>query len=185
MRRFFLPCAAAAAAVVCRGDRRVLARQLCGGAHQSQGYSSGDGLTLQKEPSEVGFEDSVSKLPRIRESRIATDQAQPSPVSERTINHSPTCADLVTMAERELSAFIRAVTELFGSEQARLSAEDWLDELASMDCLPGSTSRDWRSVTIAVLARLATSGERLEAEDAQAKDAETRGVLEAMREMLK
>jgi len=183
MRRFFLPCPAAAA--VCRGDRLVLARQLCGGAHQSRGDSPGDELTLQKESSEVGFEDIVSKLPRIRESRIATDQSQPSPVSERTSKHSLTCADLVTMAERELSAFIRAVTELFGSEQARISAEDWLDELASMDCLPGSTSRDWRSVTIAVLARLATSGERLEAENAQAKAEDTRGVLEAMREMLK
>jgi hypothetical protein len=106
------------------------------------------------------------------------DQWQPGPVSERTSNHSPTCADLVTMAERELSAFIRAVTELFGSEQARLSAEEWLDELASMDCLPGLTSRDWRAVTIAALARLAKSGERLEAEDTLAKDAETQGTLE-------
>ena len=182
MRRFFLPCAAAAA--VCRGDRLVLARQLCGGAHQSRGYSPGDELTLQKESSEVGFEDIVSKPPRVQESRIAMDQWQPRFVSGRTSKHSPTCADLVTMAERELSAFIRAVTELFGSEQARLSAEDWLDELGSMDCLPGSTSRDWQSVTIAVLARLATSGERLEAEDTQAKDAEARGALDAMREML-
>jgi hypothetical protein len=32
------------------------------------------------------------------------------------------------MAERGLSALIRAVTELFGPEQAKLSAEDWLDE---------------------------------------------------------
>jgi hypothetical protein len=107
------------------------------------------------------------------------DQWQPGPVSERSSNHSPTCADLMTMAQRELSAFIRAVTDLFGSEQARLSAEDWLDELASMDCLPGSTSRDWRAVTIAALARLAKSGECLEAEDTQAKDAETEGILEA------
>ena len=29
------------------------------------------------------------------------------------------CADLVTMAERELSAFFNAVTQLFGSEEAR------------------------------------------------------------------
>lgn len=32
------------------------------------------------------------------------------------------------MAERELAAFISAATELFGPEQARLSAEDWLEE---------------------------------------------------------
>ena len=39
-----------------------------------------------------------------------------------------TCEEQIKMAERELSAFIRAVTELFGPEQARLSTEDWLDE---------------------------------------------------------
>ena len=34
--------------------------------------------------------------------------------------------DFITAAERELSAFFRAVTELFGSELAEFSAEDWL-----------------------------------------------------------
>jgi hypothetical protein len=59
------------------------------------------------------------------------------------------------IAERELSAFIRAVTQLFGSEEARLSAEDWLDESELMDSPPLSTSRNWRAVTIAASARLA------------------------------
>jgi len=59
-------------------------------------------------------------------------------------------------AERELSAFIGAVSQLFGAEEAKLSAEDWLDELESMDSPPQSTNRDWRSVTIAASARLAT-----------------------------
>jgi hypothetical protein len=58
-------------------------------------------------------------------------------------------SDRMHMAERELSAFIAAVAELFGSEQARLSAQDWLDESESMDSRLGSTSRDWRTVTIA------------------------------------
>jgi hypothetical protein len=66
-----------------------------------------------------------------------------------------TCEDQINMAERELSAFIRAVTELFGPEQARLSAEDWLDELELRDSLPRATSRDWRAVTVAAAARLA------------------------------
>jgi len=35
----------------------------------------------------------------------------------------------MTMAERELGPFISAVTELFGSEQAKLAVEDWLDEV--------------------------------------------------------
>lgn len=59
------------------------------------------------------------------------------------------------MAEHELWAFISAVKELFGPDQAQLSAVDWLDELESMDIQPGSTSRDWRAVTMAAAARLA------------------------------
>ena len=65
------------------------------------------------------------------------------------------CAAEVDIAERELSAFIRAVTQLFGSEEAKLSAEDWLDESELMDGPPLSTSRYWRAVTIAASARLA------------------------------
>ncbi len=69
-----------------------------------------------------------------------------------------TCEDQVNMAERELSAFMLAVTELFGPEQARLSAEDWLDESEQMDSPQRATSRDWRAVTVTALARLATGG---------------------------
>jgi len=68
-----------------------------------------------------------------------------------------TCEDQINMAERELSAFIRAVTELFGPERARLSTEDWLDESERMDSPPRATSRDWRAVTVAASARLARS----------------------------
>ena len=66
-----------------------------------------------------------------------------------------TYEDQIHMAERELAAFLGAVTELFGPEQARISAEDWLDESESMDSPPRSTSRDWRAVTVAASARLA------------------------------
>ena len=59
------------------------------------------------------------------------------------------------MAEREFSAFISAVKELLGPEQAELSAVDWLDESELMDSQRGYTSRDWRAVTIAASARLA------------------------------
>ena len=76
-------------------------------------------------------------------------------VDELPNSNGPTFARLMTLAERELGAFISAVTELFGSEQARLAAEDWLDELVSMETLPGLTSRDWRLITIAASARLA------------------------------
>ena len=64
------------------------------------------------------------------------------------------CADLVTMAELELSAFFHAITHLFGSEQAELSAEDWLRELIEIDGLPAST-REWRLITAKVSSRLA------------------------------
>ena len=79
----------------------------------------------------------------------------PIPLYEWRISLSPPDADLMIIAERELGAFIRAVTELFGPEQARLAAEDWVDELELMDVLPGPTRRDWGSVTIAASAQLA------------------------------
>jgi hypothetical protein len=60
------------------------------------------------------------------------------------------------LAERELSAFISAVTERFGPQQARASAQDWLDEAEMMDSPPRSNARDWRAVTIAASARLAS-----------------------------
>jgi hypothetical protein len=41
-------------------------------------------------------------------------------------------AELIAIAEREPGAFIRVVTELFGPEQARLAADDWINELESM-----------------------------------------------------
>jgi hypothetical protein len=65
------------------------------------------------------------------------------------------CKEQTLMAERELSAFISAVNEMHGPDQAKLGALDWLDELELMDSQPGSTSRHWREVTIAASARLA------------------------------
>jgi len=85
---------------------------------------------------------------------MSMDETQTSVVDELTDSDGPTFAKLMTMPERELGAFISAVTELFGPEQARLAAEDWLDELVSMETLPGLTSRDWRLITIAASARL-------------------------------
>jgi hypothetical protein len=69
-------------------------------------------------------------------------------------NFNSVCADLVTMAERELSAFFRAVTELFGTEQAELSAEDWLHEFAAIDSVP-SSARELRRITAKASTRLA------------------------------
>jgi hypothetical protein len=70
------------------------------------------------------------------------------------------CKEQAQLAERELSAFISAVKKLLDPEQAQISAVDWLDELELMDSQPGSTSRDWRAVTIAASERLANRIER-------------------------
>ena len=70
-------------------------------------------------------------------------------------NSNHPCPELTTMAERELSAFFNAITQLFGSEQAELSAEDWLHELIEIDGLPTS-AREWRLITTKVLTRLAS-----------------------------
>ena len=83
------------------------------------------------------------------------DETQTRVVDEVTNSDGPTFAKLITMAERELGSFISAVTELFGSEQARLALEDWLDELELMETLSGLNVRNWRSITIAASARLA------------------------------
>jgi hypothetical protein len=72
-------------------------------------------------------------------------------------NHDPICGDLMTMAERELAAFVGAVTGLFGSEHAKASSEDWLHELMAINIndLPVST-RQWRLLSVKVSARLAS-----------------------------
>jgi hypothetical protein len=75
---------------------------------------------------------------------------------DQTSKNSPNpCPDLMTMAERELSAFFNAVAQSFGSEQAELSAEDWLRELIEIDGLPAST-QEWRLITAKGSTRLAT-----------------------------
>jgi|HubBroStandDraft_6_1064221.scaffolds.fasta_scaffold658036_2 hypothetical protein len=80
-------------------------------------------------------------------------------MNQRTLNklrnYDPACSDLMRMAEQELAACFRAVTELFGSEQAEVSAKEWLHELMASHPLPDS-SRQWRDITIKVLARLAS-----------------------------
>jgi hypothetical protein len=69
-------------------------------------------------------------------------------------SNSP-CPDLIAMAERELAAFFNAIAQLFGSEQAEVSAEDWLHELIEIDALPTS-AREWRLITAKVSTRLAS-----------------------------
>ena len=77
-----------------------------------------------------------------------------NPIAYKPSQHSSSrCADLMTMAERELSAFFNTVTQLFGSEQAELSVEDWLHELIDTDGLPTS-AREWRLITAKASTRI-------------------------------
>jgi hypothetical protein len=71
----------------------------------------------------------------------------------QNLNHD--CTDLTAMAERELSAFFSAITQMFGSEQAELSADDWLQEVNDIAALPAS-AREWRLITAKVSTRLAS-----------------------------
>jgi hypothetical protein len=56
-------------------------------------------------------------------------------------------------AERELGAFLAAVTEIFGAEWVRQAAEDWLDNLDLLEILP--VNLNWRPITVAAAIRLA------------------------------
>lgn len=77
-------------------------------------------------------------------------------MNERELFSDSVYEQQTQLAERELYSFIAAVTELYGPEQGRVSTEDWLDEADLMDSPPRSEARDWRSVTIAASARLAS-----------------------------
>jgi hypothetical protein len=55
---------------------------------------------------------------------------------------------LFPLAEKELRAFVHAVDQLFGTEQARRSALDWIHEMEVMDRPVGEAIPDWRQATI-------------------------------------
>jgi hypothetical protein len=61
---------------------------------------------------------------------------------------------LLASAERELSAFIAAVNELFDAELARQAADNWMEELEQTDWPSDAPVIDWRRVTIAAASRL-------------------------------
>ncbi len=67
--------------------------------------------------------------------------------ADRRQPRNPDCSGSMRLAERELAAFFEAVKELFGSELAELSAEEWLRELEATDDLPASTG-GWQTLTV-------------------------------------
>ena len=59
-------------------------------------------------------------------------------------------AELMTTAETELAAFYEAVFRRYGLKEARKSAQDWIEELETMDWpVDCGALPNWRLVTIA------------------------------------
>jgi hypothetical protein len=66
-----------------------------------------------------------SRIAMLKERTMVTDAE-----TDRCIQLT---SGFLILAERELSAFIRAVDKLFGAEQASQSALDWIEDLGRMD----------------------------------------------------
>jgi hypothetical protein len=57
-------------------------------------------------------------------------------------------AEFVMTAESELAAFYEAVFRQYGLKEARKSAQDWIEELETMDWSTDWALPNWRHVTI-------------------------------------
>jgi hypothetical protein len=64
-------------------------------------------------------------------------------------------AGFMMTAERELAAFYEAVFRRYGLKEARKAAQDWIEELETMEWPPDWSLPNWRHVTIAAASRLA------------------------------
>jgi hypothetical protein len=84
-------------------------------------------------------------MPELLNHSRAFDRAHPSRDDEA-----------ISAPKRELLNFIDSVAMLIGPGSTRILTEIWLDELACMDCIPEPNSRDWRMVSLAASARLAS-----------------------------
>ncbi len=69
-------------------------------------------------------------------------------------------AQHLALAERALSAFVTAVHQLFGAEQASRAADSWIEELERTDWPSEAPVIDWRKVTIAAAGRLVDRDKR-------------------------
>jgi hypothetical protein len=62
----------------------------------------------------------------------------------------------VSEPERELNRFINSMANLIGPGASRSLTDLWLDEVACMECIPGSESFNWRSVSLSASVKLAS-----------------------------
>jgi hypothetical protein len=58
-------------------------------------------------------------------------------------------AELMTTAEAELAAFYEAVFRQYGLKEARKAAQDWIEELETMEWPADWALPNWRHLTIA------------------------------------
>jgi hypothetical protein len=64
-------------------------------------------------------------------------------------------AELMTTAEAELAAFYETVFRRYGLKEAKKAAQDWIEELGTMDWPADWALPNWRHVTIAAADSLA------------------------------
>jgi hypothetical protein len=57
-------------------------------------------------------------------------------------------ADLLLTAERELASFYEAIEKSYGPKEARKAANDWIDEVETMDWPVDGVVPNWRRVSI-------------------------------------
>ncbi len=82
----------------------------------------------------------------------ATQQTLTHPTQATQSRITP---NLLKSAERELAAFLRAVNDTFGSRQAQIALEDWMELVEDIEWREDGTVPQWRQVTIQASCRLA------------------------------
>jgi hypothetical protein len=77
--------------------------------------------------------------------------------SHESIEKTPAIGgEPVSEPGRELNNFINSITSVIGPGASRSLTELWLDELACLECIPGSESFNWRSVSLSASVKLAS-----------------------------
>jgi hypothetical protein len=56
--------------------------------------------------------------------------------------------EFLTTAQKELVAFYKTVCSLYGTKEAEMAAQDWIERLETMDWPADGTLPNWHHVTI-------------------------------------
>jgi hypothetical protein len=77
------------------------------------------------------------------------------PTNETRVVSIVDCRVLILEAERELGAFLSAVESMFGSQEVKRAAENWLEVLESDVACVDDATPNFRNITIQAASRLA------------------------------